>query len=297
MSSFCFIARFFLYLCRIIENIVIMTKANKVLFITQEITPYVSESEMSLVGRNLPQAIQEKGREIRTFMPKWGNINERRNQLHEVIRLSGMNLIIDDTDHPLIIKVASIQSARMQVYFIDNDDYFQNRLQVIDENGVEYEDNDARAIFYARGVLETVKKLRWCPDVIHCHGWMTALAPLYIKKAYKDEPSFRDAKVVFSLYDNDFKQPFHSDFTSKLLLKGINKKDIADLKEPIDYIALCKLAIDYSDGIIQQSEHVNEELMEYARQAGKPILGYQSPENFADACNDFYDQVWGAEQE
>ena len=295
MSSSCFIARFFLYLCRIIENIVIMTKANKVLFITQEITPYVSESEMSLVGRNLPQAIQEKGREIRTFMPKWGNINEGRNQLHEVIRLSGMNLIIDDTDHPLIIKVASIQSARMQVYFIDNDDYFQNRLQVVDENGVEYEDNDARAIFYARGVLETVKKLRWCPDVIHCHGWMTALAPLYIKKAYKDEPSFRDAKVVFSLYDNDFKEPFHPDFASKLLLKGISKKDVADLKEPVDYTALCKLAVDYSDGVIQQSEHVNEEVIAYARQIGKPVLGYQSPEIFADACNDFYDQVWGAE--
>ena len=295
MSSSCFIARFFLYLCRIIENIVIMTKANKVLFITQEITPYVSESEMSLVGRNLPQAIQEKGREIRTFMPKWGNINERRNKLHEVIRLSGMNLIIDDTDHPLIIKVASIQSARMQVYFIDNDDYFQNRLQVVDENGVEYEDNDARAIFYARGVLETVKKLRWCPDVIHCHGWMTALAPLYIKKAYKDEPSFRDAKVVFSLYDNDFKEPFHPDFASKLLLKGISKKDVADLKEPVDYTALCKLAVDYSDGVIQQSEHVNEEVIAYARQIGKPVLGYQSPEIFADACNDFYDQVWGAE--
>ena len=295
MSSSCFIARFFLYLCRIIENIVIMTKANKVLFITQEITPYVSESEMSLVGRNLPQAIQEKGREIRTFMPKWGNINERRNQLHEVIRLSGMNLIIDNTDHPLIIKVASIQSARMQVYFIDNDDYFQNRLQVVDENGVEYEDNDARAIFYARGVLETVKKLRWCPDVIHCHGWMTALAPLYIKKAYKDEPSFRDAKVVFSLYDNDFKEPFHPDFASKLLLKGISKKDVADLKEPVDYTALCKLAVDYSDGVIQQSEHVNEEVIAYARQIGKPVLGYQSPEIFADACNDFYDQVWGAE--
>ena len=295
MSSSCFIARFFLYLCRIIENIVIMTKANKVLFITQEITPYVSESEMSLVGRNLPQAIQEKGREIRTFMPKWGNINERRNKLHEVIRLSGMNLIIDDTDHPLIIKVASIQSARMQVYFIDNDDYFQNRLQVVDENGVEYEDNDARAIFYARGVLETVKKLRWCPDVIHCHGWMTALAPLYIKKAYKDEPSFRDAKVVFSLYDNDFKEPFHPDFANKLLLKGISKKDVADLKEPVDYTALCKLAVDYSDGVIQQSEHVNEEVIAYARQIGKPVLGYQSPEIFADACNDFYDQVWGAE--
>ena len=296
MSSSCVIARFFLYLCRIIENIVIMTKANKVLFITQEITPYVSESEMSLVGRNLPQAIQEKGREIRTFMPKWGNINERRNQLHEVIRLSGMNLIIDDTDHPLIIKVASIQSARMQVYFIDNDDYFQNRLQVTDENGEEYEDNDARAIFYARGVLETVKKLRWCPDIIHCHGWMTALAPLYIKKAYKDEPSFRDAKVIFSLYEDDFKQPFHADFSNKLLLKGIAKKDIAGLKEPIDYTALCKLAADFSDGIIQQSEHVNEEVLNYARESGKPVLEYQSPENFAEACNDFYDKVWETEQ-
>ena len=296
MSSSCFIARFFLYLCRIIENIVIMTKANKVLFITQEITPYVSESEMSLVGRNLPQAIQEKGREIRTFMPKWGNINERRNQLHEVIRLSGMNLIIDDTDHPLFIKVASIQSARMQVYFIDNDDYFQNRLQVTDENGEEYEDNDARAIFYARGVLETVKKLRWCPDIIHCHGWMTALAPLYIKKAYKDEPSFRDAKVIFSLYEDDFKQPFHADFSNKLLLKGIAKKDIAGLKEPIDYTALCKLAADFSDGIIQQSEHVNEEVLNYARESGKPVLEYQSPENFAEACNDFYDKVWETEQ-
>ena len=254
-----------------------MTKANKVLFITQEITPYVSESEMSLVGRNLPQAIQEKGREIRTFMPKWGNINERRNQLHEVIRLSGMNLIIDDTDHPLIIKVASIQSARMQVYFIDNDDYFQNRLQVTDENGEEYEDNDARAI-------------------IHCHGWMTALAPLYIKKVYKDEPSFRDAKVIFSLYEDDFKQPFHADFSNKLLLKGIAKKDIAGLKEPIDYTALCKLAADFSDGIIQQSEHVNEEVLNYARESGKPVLEYQSPENFAEACNDFYDKVWETEQ-
>lgn len=293
----CFNARFFLYLCRIFtRTIVIMTKANKVLFITQEITPYVSESEMANIGRHLPQAIQEKGREIRTFMPKWGNINERRNQLHEVIRLSGMNLIIDDTDHPLIIKVASIQSARMQVYFIDNDDYFQNRLQVTDENGEEYEDNDARAIFYARGVLETVKKLRWCPDIIHCHGWMTALAPLYIKKAYKDEPSFRDAKVIFSLYEDDFKQPFHADFSNKLLLKGIAKKDIAGLKEPIDYTALCKLAADFSDGIIQQSEHVNEEVLNYARESGKPVLEYQSPENFAEACNDFYDKVWETEQ-
>ena len=273
-----------------------MTKVNKVLFITQEITPYVADSEMALVGRHLPQTVQEKGREIRTFTPKWGNINERRNQLHEVIRLSGMNLIIDDTDHPLIIKVASIQSARMQVYFIDNDDYFQNRLQATDENGQEYEDNDARCIFYARGVLETVKKLRWCPDVIHCHGWLTALAPLYIKKAYKDEPSFRSAKVVFSLYESDFKEPFHSDFPTKLMLKGVAKKDVACLKEPITYASVCKLAIDFADGIIQHSEHIDESVLEYARKSGKPFLEYQA-ENFAEACNSFYDQVWGADKE
>ena len=270
--------------------------ANKILYVCQEITPYLPETEGSRLCRELIQAMQERGNEIRTFMPRYGCINERRHQLHEVIRLSGMNLIIDDTDHPLIIKVASIQSARMQVYFIDNDDYFQNRLQVTDENGIDYDDNDSRAVLYARGVLDTVNKLRWCPVVIHCLGWMTALAPLYIKKAYKDEPSFRDAKVIFSLYEDDFKQPFHADFSNKLLLKGIAKKDIAGLKEPIDYTALCKLAADFSDGIIQQSEHVNEEVLNYARESGKPVLEYQSPENFAEACNDFYDKVWETEQ-
>ena len=178
-----------------------MTKANKVLFITQEITP------LRFRIRNVPcwqkpaaSNPRKRAENSERLCPNGENINERRNQLHEVIRLSGMNLIIDDTDHPLIIKVASIQSARMQVYFIDNDDYFQNRLQVVDENGVEYEDNDARAIFYARGVLETSRNCVGVRTSSNCHGWMTALAPLYIKKAYKDEPSFRDAKsCLFTL--------------------------------------------------------------------------------------------------
>jgi Glycogen synthase len=269
-----------------------MAKANKVLFITQEITPYLPESEMANIGRHLPQAIQEKGREIRTFMPKWGTINERRNQLHEVIRLSGMNLIIDDTDHPLIIKVASIQSARMQVYFIDNDDYFQNRLETIDENGKEYDDNDSRAIFYARGVLETVKKLRWTPDIIHCHGWMTSLVPLYIKKTYREEPSFRNSKLVFSVYENGFNNKFPEDFANKLLLKGISQKDLTSLDKEVDYVTLSRLAIDYSDGVIQNSETVNQEIMDYAAQSNKPVLDYQQPDNYFDACNEFYDKVW-----
>jgi len=266
--------------------------ANKVLFITQEIIPYVAESEMSTAGRKLPQAIQERGKEIRTFMPKWGNVNERRNQLHEVIRLSGMNLIIDDTDHPLIIKVASIQAARMQVYFIDNDDYFQNRLMATDENGDEYSDNDERAIFYARGVLETVKKLRWCPDIIHCQGWISAFVPLYIKKAYMEEPSFRDSKVVFSLFGNDLKSNLQENIIEKLMLKGIERGDVEKIiPTTATYKDLCKLAISYADGVIQNSPDVDPELLEYAREIGVPVLEYQPMETFADAIKNFYEEI------
>ena len=240
-------------------------KANKVLFITQEITPYLPESEIATICRNLPQGIQERGREIRTFMPKYGNINERRNQLHEVIRLSGMNLIIDDTDHPLIIKVASIQAARMQVYFIDNDDYFQRKFTIEDENGVEFEDNDERSIFYVRGVMETVKKLRWVPDIIHCHGWITALAPLYIKRVYAEDPSFRNSKIVYLKFKPE---------------------------DSVDCTTLTKLAIDYSDGIIQASQTINPDIQTYAQSAGIPFLPYQNSETYIDAYNDFYDVVW-----
>jgi starch synthase len=249
---------------------------------------------MANMGRILPQVIQERGKEIRTFMPKWGNVNERRNQLHEVIRLSGMNIIIDDTDHPLIIKVASIQSARMQVYFIDNDDYFQDRLQTRDEEGREYEDNESRAIFYVRGVLETVKKLRWYPDVIHCHGWMTAVAPLYIKKAYKDDPSFRDAKVVLSVYENAFLNNYSEEFASKLMLRGIHKKDVAMINgKKVSHAMLFKHAIHYCDGIVQNSERVDEEIMKYARENGKPVLDYVQPvEEYAEACDAFYERIW-----
>lgn len=266
----------------------------KVLFITQEITPYVPESEQAIIGRDLPQAIQDKGREIRTFMPKWGNINERRNQLHEVIRLSGMNLIIDDTDHPLIIKVASIQAARRQVYFIDNDDYFLHRQMTSDEDGNDYEDNGERAIFYARGVLETVKKLRWCPDIIHCHGWMSAMVPLYIKKVYYEEPSFRDSKVIFSVYGEGFKSTLSPDFTQQLMLKEITTEDISMIKTPVDYEELCKLAVSYSDGIIQNSESINPNITDYARKLNIPILDYQTADTYADACDAFYDQIWDA---
>ena len=266
--------------------------AKKILFIAQEITPYLPESEIATICRNLPQGIQERGREIRTFMPKFGNINERRNQLHEVIRLSGMNLIIDDTAHPLIIKVASIQSARMQVYFIDNDDFFQRKSTICDENGNEYEDNDDRSIFYVRGVLETVKKLRWIPDVIHCHGWMSALTALYIKRMYADDPCLRNAKVVYSIYNDEFKKPFNKDFVTKLKTDGAKDADLKLLKTDTSFVSLSKLAIDFADGVIQGSETINQELLDYiAQKKETPFLPYQSPETYIDEFNKFYDVV------
>lgn len=272
--------------------------AKKILFITQEITPYLPDSEIATICRNLPQGIQERGREIRTFMPKFGNINERRNQLHEVIRLSGMNLIIDDTDHPLIIKVASIQAARMQVYFIDNDDFFQRKATVTDDNGTEFDDNDDRSIFYVRGVLETVKKLRWIPDVIHCHGWISALTPLYIKKAYVDDPCFKNTKLVYSVYGDDFQKPFPASFVQKLKLDGITDKDLSSiLDKEIDFKALTQLAIDFSDGVIQGSETINEEVLNYiSTKKEVPFLPYQSPETYIDSFNEFYDVVMESKQ-
>lgn len=265
-------------------------ESRKVLFISQEITPYLGETRLSKIGRYLPQGIQERGKEIRTFMPRYGCINERRNQLHEVIRLSGMNLIIDDTDHPLIIKVASIQSARMQVYFIDNDDYFQRKYTVADATGKEFEDNDERTLFFARGVIETVRKLRWSPDIVHCHGWMAALAPVYLKSIYSDDPLFQNQKIIYSVYNNDFKMPFRSTFADKLRFDGIDGDSLKLVKNP-DYVNISKLAIRYSDGVIIGSEKINEELSTYVKTINKPVLGYHDENEYIDAYNEFYDKI------
>ena len=278
---------FFLYLCRVKSS---KMAKKKILFINQEIAPYVPDTHMSLMGRDLSQAIQETGHEIRTFMPKWGTINERRGQLHEVIRLSGMNLIIDDTDHPLIIKVASIPTAKIQVYFIDNDDYFSRRQMDKDENGVDYDDNGERAIFYARGVLETVKKLRWIPDIIHCQGWMSAVIPFYIKTAYHDEPSFAETKVVTSLFANSLNKDMAENFKHCLEFRDATAELLAPYKDRFDFNELAKLAIDYSDGVVQAEETADEALLAYAAEKNVPTLKYDK-DNFADACENFYNMI------
>ena len=226
-------------------------------------------------------------------MPRYGCINERKNQLHEVIRLSGMNIIINDVDRPLVIKVASISAARMQVYFIDNEDYFHRKQVYRDENGVFFEDNGERAIFFARGVLETVKKLRWAPDIVHCHGWISQILPLYLKKIYAEDPIFSDSKVVLSLYGDIADEKFSDDFKDKILFGDISAGDIDVMKNP-DGINLAKLAIRYSDGIIMGSDKVDERVAAYCAESGLPVLQYdaESIESgaYIDAYNNFYDQ-------
>jgi len=270
-----------------------MKEPKRILFISQEIYPYMAEeTPMRMLCRELPEYFQGHGYETRTFMPKFGEINERRNQLHEVIRLSGMNLIIEEADHPLLIKVASIQSARIQIYFIDNDDLFHRRKGVVNEHGEEYADNDNRVIFYARGVIETVKKLRWTPDIIVCSGWMGALAPLYLKKAYSDEPFFANSKIVLMLDDQEYQKPFSSKFSDKLRIDGISNTDVRSIAGfPVGYEELMRLAVDYSDAIVYAMPKVNQRVVNYAETKGKPILPYLETEDKEEVCKrqwDFY---------
>ena len=262
----------------------------RVLFVSNEMTPYLTESPTAIIGRKLPQGIQERGKEIRTFMPKFGCINERRNQLHEVIRLSGMNLIIDNSDHQLIIKVASIPAARMQVYFIDNQEYFERKYVLTDKKGTFYPDNDERSIFYCRGVIETVNKLGWSPDVVHLQGWMTGLTALYLKKSFKDNPLFANTKIIYSIHDDEFTAPLNKDFAKKVLFAGINKEDIELLKTP-SYLNLNKLIIDNVDGIIKGTPKINSDIEKYIKKSGKPSLEFIADDSYVDAHSEFYDAV------
>ncbi|MBP7856517.1 MAG: glycogen/starch synthase [Prevotella sp.] len=267
----------------------------KVLFINQEIAPYVPDTELAVMGRDLPQKIQDSGFEIRTFMPKWGNINERRGQLHEVIRLSGMNLIIDDTDHPLIIKVASIPVSRLQVYFIDNEDYFIRRPSMTeDESGEEYADNGERAIFFARGVLETVKKLRWTPDIVHCQGWMAAVVPLFIKTVYREDPSFANTKVVYSLFQKQLKSSLGDNFKRCVQFGSLDVNVLNSYSDNFDFKELGKMAIDFSDGVVEAGGDVNTDLLAYAKERQKWVLDNPGGD-YAPAYKDFYNKILAEE--
>lgn len=262
-------------------------KDKRILYVSSEVVPYLPETEISSMSFEAPRMVNQLGGQIRIFMPRYGNINERRHQLHEVIRLSGINLVINDLDMPLIIKVASIPKERIQVYFIDNDEYFKRKATLTNENGELFADNDERAIFFAKGVIETVKKLNWAPDIIHVHGWLASLLPLYLKEYYRDEPLFSESKIVTSIYNQSFEGTLNKDMLSKIKFDNIDENAIKILDKPT-YINLMKVAIDQSDALVIGSEKLPKELVQYLKESKKPVLDYKNKDEFGDAYTEFY---------
>ena len=262
-------------------------KDKRILYVSSEVVPYLPETEISSMSFETPRMVNKQGGQIRIFMPRYGNINERRHQLHEVIRLSGINLVINDLDMPLIIKVASIPKERIQVYFIDNEEYFKRKATLTDEDGNLFPDNDERSIFFAKGVIETVKKLNWAPDIIHVHGWLASLLPLYLKEYYKDEPLFANSKIVTSVYNQSFDNTLNTEMIDKIKFDNIDEAAIATLAEP-SYNNIMKVAIDYSDALIVGSETIPSELETHLKESDKPTLEYHSLDTFAEAYTEFY---------
>ncbi|MCH4551933.1 MULTISPECIES: glycogen/starch synthase [Aestuariibaculum] len=264
-------------------------KDKRILYVSSEVVPYLPETEISSMSFEAPRLVNQQGGQIRIFMPRYGNINERRHQLHEVIRLSGINLVINDLDMPLIIKVASIPKERIQVYFIDNDEYFKRKATLTDEDGNLFPDNDERAIFFAKGVIETVKKLNWSPDIIHVHGWLASLLPIYLKEYYKDEPLFNESKIVTSVYSQSFNNSLNEDMVNKVKFDNINEDAIKVLEEP-SYVNLMKVAVDYSDALIIGSEEIPADLKAYVDASNKPTLEYKPKDEFGTAYTTFFNE-------
>lgn len=262
----------------------------KILFVSHEILPFSPESHIAQTCRQMPQAVHERGKETRIFMPRFGKINERRHQLHEVIRLSGMNLIVDDSDHPLIIKVASIPQIRLQVYFIDNEEYFHRKSFLHDDKNNLFEDNDMRMIFFTKGVLETVKKLGWAPDIIHCHGWFSSLMPLYVKKLYGQDPHFADSKIVVSVYGPEFEGIASADMHKKVAFDGFDSGDI-DMLKKATHTQMMKNALKFADGVIFGEESASDEVKKFAQELEIPTLNQFAETDYLSATDEFFDHV------
>ena len=262
-------------------------KDKRILYVSSEVVPYLAENEVSLMSYDVPKMINDQGGQIRIFMPRYGNINERRHQLHEVIRLSGMNLVVNDLDMPLIIKVASIPKERIQVYFIDNDEYFKRKSTFSDEEGNLYPDNDERAIFFAKGVVETVKKLNWVPDIIHVHGWMAAMLPIYMKHFYKNEALFSETKIVTSVYSQSFEGTLDAEMINKVKFDNVPLESILDLEVP-DYENIIKATVKHSDAVIIASENLSPSLTKFIESSEKPFLPFTPKDKFAEAYTQFY---------
>ena len=265
----------------------------RILYISQDVTPFSPETEASMMGRLLPQYSQEIGREIRVFVPRFSFINDRKHQLHEVIRLSGMNLIINNCDHQLIIKVGSIPTARMQVYFIDNEEYFVGRPAALQDNGTLAKDSDEQLLFFGRGCLEAVRKLAWQPHLINFSGWFTSMIPFYMRRINKENAFFSGTKLVITLMDDGFKGTIGGDLERKMKADNATAKDLR-LYGDTTYLGLMKSAITYSQGVIIGSKNANPELVAFAKENKRNVLDYiEDRDEFYNRINRFYDSLIG----
>ena len=259
----------------------------RVLFISQEMKPYTTLSEISDMVQALAPYTYNKGYEVRVLMPKFGTINERRHRLHEVVRLSGMNIIVDDDDFPLIIKVASLPGSRMQVYFLDNEEFFKRKLIFNDENDQPFDDNAERMIFFCKGAMETVKKFGWPPDIIHCHGWMSSLVPAYFQKIYKDNPIFENAKMIFSPYNSSYEDTFDSSFISKACINDLEEEDLSAYIQD-GKLRLNEGALSFVDGIMPGEATLNESIAAKVAAQEVPTLDFVEGEEYQAHALDFY---------
>ena len=260
----------------------------KILFVTSEIEPFLKVSSAAKIIRMLPQKLQEKGHEIRILMPKFGVINERRNRLHEVVRLSGINIRVGNEEKPLTIKVASIPNAKLQVYFLDNEDYFQRKSVLKDPNNDQFhKDNDERAIFFCKGVIETVKKLGWAPDIIHCHDWMTSFIPLYLRTTYKNDPMFKNTKVVFTVYDNGFESKLADNFLEKTNISNGDSESLSNFKGN-DYASVVAGGISLADSAIKGTANVDAQLEKILKPSSEIIFNEEEPESYVEKYQELY---------
>ncbi len=267
----------------------------RILIVTQELTPYVEATEAANIVRELAGKAVEKGLDIRILMPRFGSINERRHRLHEVVRLSGINIIIEDDDYPLVIKVASLPGVRMQVYFLDNEDFFRRDHAYQDEDGTLYEDNAARMVFFCRGVLETVKKFGWAPDIIHCHGWMSSFVPLFLRTAYAKDPIFEHGRILYSVYKNDFEGALGENYADKATINRVKSEDVTPYKTASN-ADLHIGALHYSDAAILATEEIDPAVTEALKEKDIPILAYPG-EDYLEAYTSFYSQLIEMESE
>jgi len=264
----------------------------RILIVTHEMDPYINLTHAAKIANSLPKYLQDNGMEIRVLMPKFGNINERRHRLHEVVRLSGINVIINDEDYPLVIKVASLPGARLQVYFLDNEDFFKRKNVFEDDDNNFFEDNSDRMIFFCKGALETVRKFGWAPDLIHCFGWMTSLIPMFLKTTYKDDPIFANSKVVYTVSNNYFETKLKKDFTTQLQISdNITKKHVDFFKDG-DNTSLNIGGSEFADALLVEDD-LNEAMSAYVKKAkNKRVLKVNSNEDASlPLVSDFYKDI------